>query len=245
MPEFRDVPEPDPKKLTNGNGKHPGRNLKQDLEAVKKNHEKAMEGATGKLPPRIVEPRCHTCQSDYRDYIEREIIRGHSYLAIAKSIPDGPDRRSISKHHKEHMAITAAAYRAILEEEASLEGQNYDEGVRGAITNRGVLELMIRKGFDDVIDNNTMVEPKDLIQIIKLKSEKDANHAQIQVETYKRQVDLFKQAILEVVPPDMQARIVAKVKKLRQLEEDVFAHEKLLAAKTVESSAVDITDEPS
>src|SRR4051812_44794260 len=99
MPEFRDVPEPDPKKLTNGNGKHPGRNLKQDLEAVKKNHEKAMEGATGKLPPRIVEPRCHTCQSDYRDYIEREIIRGHSYLAIAKSIPDGPDRRSISKHH--------------------------------------------------------------------------------------------------------------------------------------------------
>lgn len=239
-PEFRDLPEPEPKKLTNGNGngKHPGRNLKQDLEAIKKNHEKAAEGATGQLPPRIVEPRCHTCQSPYRDYIENMLVRGHSYLSIANSIPEGPDRRSISTHHKEHMAITAAAYRAILEEESSLEGQNYDTGVRGAITNRGVLELMIRKGFEDIMDDNTMVEPRDLIQIIKLKQEMDANHAQVQIETYKRQVDLFKQAILEVVPPDIQAQIVARVKRLRQREEDAFAHEKLLT-ETVESTAVE------
>jgi hypothetical protein len=137
------------------------------------------------------------------------------------------------------MAITAAAYRAILEEEASLEGQNYEEGVRGAITNRGVLELMIRKGFDDIMDDNTMVEPKDLIQIIKLKQEMDANHVQVQVETYKRQVEIFKQAILEIVPPDMQSQIVARVKKIRQREEDLIAHEKLLT-QTVESSAEEI-----
>jgi hypothetical protein len=137
------------------------------------------------------------------------------------------------------MAITAAAYRAILEEEASLEGQNFEEGVRGAITNRGVLELMIRKGFDDIMDDNTMVEPKDLIQIIKLKQEMDANHVQVQVETYKRQVEIFKQAILEIVPPDMQSQIVARVKKIRQREEDLIAHEKLLT-QTVESSAEEI-----
>lgn len=241
MPEFRDVPEPDPKKLTNGNGNgHAKRNIKPDLESIKKNHEKAIENATGKLPPRIVESRCHTCNSEFRDYIERELIRGHSYLAISRSLGGTPDRRSISTHHKEHMAITAAAYRAILEEEASLEGQNYEDGVRGAITNRGVLELMIRKGFDDIMDDNTMVEPKDLIQIIKLKQEMDAQYVTVQVETYKRQVDLFKQAILEVVPPDMQARIVAKVKKLRQLEEDMFAHERLLT-ETVEGTAEDVT----
>lgn len=242
MPEFRDIPEPDPKKLNgNGNGKHPGRNLKKDLDSIKKNHEKAAEGATGQLPPRIVEPRCHTCQSPYRDYIERELVRGHSYLSISNSIPEGPDRRSISKHHKEHMAITSAAYRAILEEESSLEGQNYETGVRGAITARGVLEIMIRKGFDDILDDNTMVEPRDLIQIIKLKQEMDANYAQVQVETYQRQVDLFKQAILEVVPPEMQAQIVARVKRLRQREEDAFAHEKLLT-QTVEATAVDIDE---
>lgn len=239
MPEFRDLPEPDPKKLTNGS--YPGRSLKKDMESVKKNHEKAIEKATaqGKLPERIVEARCHTCQSEFRDYIERELIRGHSYLAISKSLGGAPDRRSISTHHKEHMAITAAAYRAILEEEASLEGQNFEEGVRGAITNRGVLELMIRKGFDDIMDDNTMVEPKDLIQIIKLKQEMDANYVQVQVETYKRQVEIFKQAILEVVPPDMQSQIVARVKRIRQREEDEFAHEKLLV-ETVESSAEEI-----
>lgn len=238
MPEFRDIPEPDPKKM-NGNGKHPNRNLKQDLESIKKNHEKAAEEATGKLPPRIVESRCHTCMSPYRDYIERELIRGHSYLAIANSIPDGPDRRSISTHHKEHMAITAAAYRAILEEESSLEGQNYETGVRGAITARGVLELMIRKGFDDIMDDNTMVEPRDLIQIIKLKQEMDANYVQVQIETMSRQVELFKQAILEVVPPAIQGQIVARVKKLRQSEQDAVVHENLLT-QAVESSAEEI-----
>jgi len=240
MPEFKDLPEPDPKKFNgNGNDRYPDRNLNKDLNSIKKNHEKAAAGATGKLPPRIVEPRCHTCQSPYRDYIERELIRGHSYLAIANSIPDGPDRRSISTHHKEHMAITAAAYRAILEEESSLEGQNYETGVRGAITARGVLELMIRKGFDDIMDDNTMVEPRDLIQIIKLKQEMDANYAQVQVETMKRQVELFKQAILEVVPPAIQGQIVARVKKLRQREEDTFVHEKLLT-ETVEATAEEI-----
>jgi len=237
MPEFREQPEPDPPKL-NGNGRHPGRNIKKDLEAVAKTHEKAVEKATKGLPPRIIESRCHTCNSEFRDYIERELVRGHSYLAISKSLGGTPDRRSISTHHKEHMAITAAAFRAILEEEASLEGQNFEEGVRGAITSRGVLEILIRKGFDDVLADNTMVEPKDLIQIIKLKAEMDATYAEVQIETYKRQVDLFKQAILDVVPPDMQGQIVARVKKLRNLEEDSFAHEKLL----VENTAAEVID---
>src|SRR3954463_11875274 len=152
MPEFREQPDPDPPKL-NGNGRHPGRNIKKDLEVVKKTHEKAIEGITGKggLPPRIVESRCHTCNSEFRDYIEKELIRGHSYQAISKSLGGTPDRRSISTHYKDHMAITSAAIRAILEEEASLEGQNFDEGARGAITSRGVLEILIRKGFDDVL----------------------------------------------------------------------------------------------
>lgn len=240
MPEFRDIPEPEPPKK-NGNKQHPSnRPLKKDLEAIKKNHQKAIEAAGSKLPERIVEPRCHTCNSEFRDYIERELIRGHSYLAISRSLGGTPDRRSISTHHKDHMAINAAAYRAILEEEASLEGQNFETGVRGAITNRGVLELMIRKGFDDIMDDNTMVEPRDLIQIIKLKAELDGNAAQVQIETMKRQVELFKQAILEVVPPEIQAQIVSRVKRLRQREEDMIAHEKLLE-QAVESSAEDIT----
>jgi hypothetical protein len=239
MPEFKELPEPDPKKLSNGNGKHPGQNIKKDLEAVKKNHEKAIQKASGKLPERIVEARCHTCQSEYRDYIERELIRGHSYLAISKSLGGTPDRRSISTHHKEHMALTAAAYRAILEEEASLEGQNFEEGVRGAITARGVLELMIRKGFDDIMDDNTMVEPRDLIQIIKLKDDMDSQYATVQIETYKRQVELIKQAILEVVPPEMQSQIVARIKRLRIMEEDRVEHEKLLVENVADAEVIE------
>jgi hypothetical protein len=85
-----------------------------------------------------------------------------------------------------------------------------------------------------------MVEPRDLIQIIKLKAEMDERHVEVQIETYKRQVELFKQAILEVVPPDMQSQIVARVKRLRQREEDLVAHEKLLETQVVEGSAEDL-----
>src|ERR1035441_6301076 len=38
-------------------------------------------------PPVIFEPRCHVCSSDYREFIEESLIKGHSYSRIARQIP--------------------------------------------------------------------------------------------------------------------------------------------------------------
>lgn len=55
------------------------------------------------------EPRCNTCTSPDRWFIERLAARGYPYNWIAKRVPpDGRgrkvDRRSISNHHRKHMS---------------------------------------------------------------------------------------------------------------------------------------------
>lgn len=229
-------------KFSNGNGKpdfEPGKG--SDLERIQKQHEKAIVKAQTLLPEKIVEQRCHACMSPYRDYIEAQLVNGHGYVAIARSIPDGTvDRRSISNHAKEHMAINDAAFRAVLEEEATLEQQNYEEGVRGALTHRGMIEILMRKGFDDVLTDVNTVEPKDLIQLVKLKTEMDEKYAATQVEEYKRQVTIFTDAIRNVVPPAMQAEIVQEIQRLRNREEDLVPYEKALQPpELVEGTVVD------
>lgn len=212
------------------------------LQKIVANHEKAITKALDVkgAPPRIVESRCHVCQSPYRDHIERQLVRGHSYLAISNSLPedDAVERRSISKHHKRHMSITDSAVRAILEEEASLEGQNFEEGVRGAITNRGVLEIAMRRGFEDIINDVTMVEPRDLIQIIKLKMEMDENSAAVQVEEYKRQVSIFMEAIQNVIPTDIQSQLSDEIVRLRKRQGDSYEYEAVLKPQ-IEAEVVD------
>ena len=157
-----------------------------------------------KAPPVISEPRCQVCQHSYRAFIEAQLVKGQSYSAIARHVPldDGRSkdafRRSIGYHYKHHMALEDAAMRAILEDEAKALGQNYEEGVRGAITDRGVLEIAIRKSYQDIQAGTAIVEPKDLIQMIKLKREMDSNTSMAQVEGYKSQMAIFITAIKDV-----------------------------------------------
>jgi hypothetical protein len=150
-------------------------------------------------PPAIVKPRCHVCQSPHRLWIERMLVKGMAYKAISDQIPDGPDRRSISRHYKEDMALDQQAIRALLEEEADLLGQNYEEGVRGAITLRGMLDVLIRKGYEDAISGITTVEIKDISQMMKLYKEMNADTGNTAVEEARTAIEIFKGAIQNVL----------------------------------------------
>jgi hypothetical protein len=152
-----------------------------------------------KLPPIISESRCHTCQSEYRVYIEREILKGTSYRAIGDSLPIKIDRRGIAKHYKEHMRVEQAAIRAVLEDEAQLLSQNVEEGVRGAFTLRGALDVLIRKAYQDALEGVTTVEPKDLIQMIKLYNDMNVEVGGTAVEEAKTSIRIFVEAIQNVL----------------------------------------------
>jgi hypothetical protein len=202
-------------------------------------------------PPRVFEPRCHVCSSDYRDFVEESLVKGHSYERIAKRIPADKDekkidRRSISNHFREHMDLQRTAIREELEEEAKALQQNVESGALGAKTDRGILKVLVAKGFDDVIKGVSTVEPKDLIQIIKLLNELNNNASTSRAEETEISLRIFVRAIQDVCDQETIAAIVAKAEKLRQMDDVEFEvrgvmipEPKMIEAEVVESAIIE------
>lgn len=191
-------------------------------------------------PERIVEKRCHVCTHPYRDFIETMLVRGSSYLGIEQRVTPHVDRRSISNHYKNHMDLQDAALRYILEQEAKLQGQNFEEGVQDLVTKRGGLEVMFRKGLEDVQSGVTTVEPRDLVQIVKVLSDMDSEAHQAGLDEVRGQMQLFIQAIKDVCDRDVQAKIAARVKKLRSREGIPSAMENMMLPQPVDAEVVEV-----
>lgn len=184
-------------------------------------------------PPVIVEPRCHVCKSQYRDFIEQSLIKGHSYERIAKQIPPDDtgrriDRRSISLHYKEHMDLQRAAIREELEEEAKALQQNVEQGSAGAKTDRGILKVLVAKGFDDVLSGVSTVEPRDLIQIIKLLNELNNDASSTRAEENEIALRTFVRAIENVCSPEQIKMIVFEAERIRNMDDVEFAMEGII-----------------
>lgn len=155
-------------------------------------------------PPVINERRCHVCQSPHRIWIERKLLDGMSYSAIARTLPpsaDGKefDYRQISNHSKKHMALDDAVTRAVLEEEADVLGQQWEQGVKGAFTMRGALEVLVRKAYKDAMMGVTTIEPRDIIQMMKLHNEMSTNTGSTAIEEAKTSIRIFMLAIQNVM----------------------------------------------
>ena len=131
----------------------------------------------------------------------------HPYERIAKKLPPDEnghkiDRRSIAHHAKEHMDLQRTAIREELEEEARAAGQNIETGAQGAKTDRGILKVLVAKGFDDVIRGISTVEPKDLIQMIKLLNELNSNASTARAEENEIALRTFVRAIENICEPE-------------------------------------------
>ena len=169
-------------------------------------------------PDRITEPRCNVCQHAFRDWIELMLVKGMAYKTISDRVTPPVGRQSLSTHHKKHMDLQDFAIRQLIESEAELQGRINEEGVADIVTKRAVLEVALRKGFDDVVNGITTVEPRDLIQIAKLLAEMDSHQYEVGLDELRSQVQLFIQAIKDVCDQDTQEAIGRRVKELRQRE---------------------------
>jgi hypothetical protein len=172
----------------------------------------------GMAPERVSVATCNTCQHPNRDWIEFLLIRGMAYKTIGDRVSPPVSRQSISTHHKKHMDLQDAALRAIIEDEARLQGIDHEQGVRDAITKRAVLEIALRKGLADMVDGVTTVEVKDLVQISKLLGEMDSQQTQVGLDELRAQMQLFIQAIKNVCDEDTRNAIANEVARLRKRE---------------------------
>jgi hypothetical protein len=176
-------------------------------------------------PERIYQSRCSVCNHPFRDWVELMLVRGMQYKTLADRVSPPLSRHAISNHHKEHMDLQDQAFRQIIETEAELQGTIHDEGVADLVTKRAVLEIAMRKGFEDILNDVTTVEPRDLIQISKVLADMDSHQYEVGLDELRSQVQLFIQAIKDVCDPETQGAIGLRVKELRKREGIIGAFE--------------------
>jgi hypothetical protein len=250
MPKFDNESEPKRISYSDANSGRRGSSAKQyaqDMERASQQEERAEveKYEQGIAPARIYEPRCNVCNHAFRDWVEVMLVKGMPYKTLADRVNPPLERRSLSNHHKKHMDLQDMAFRAMLEREAKLQGMDVEEGIEDILTKRGVLEVMLRKGYEDVLNGIVTVEPRDLIQLTKVLADMDTQQHSVGLDELRAQVQIFIQAIKDVCPPEIQDAIGKRVKQLRQREnvakpvEDIMKDPPESAGELVEASIVE------
>lgn len=186
-------------------------------------------------PPAINVPQCHVCQSEFREFIEEAVTEGAPYVRIEERT--GIDRRSIANHAQKHMDMARTAISDELMNEARALAKDVETG--GTITDRGILRVMASKGFKDIINGVTTVEPKDLIAIIKLLNELNSNSANTRAEENEIALRTFVRAIEVVCDQETIIKIVAEAERIKDLDEISFEMEGIIIRKETDEIPIE------
>lgn len=166
---------------------------------------------------RIVEKRCSICQHSQRNNIDRLLALSVNYSDIGRLF--GVDRRAASNHAKEHLGYEETAIRQIIEQEALASEENLELGVSLALRRRAALDIAINKVLDGLASGEILVEAKDLPKFVELREKLDKEHSGAAVETVIVQFNAFKQAVLELAPPDLKWNILERTKEILDAQE--------------------------
>ena len=121
-----------------------------------------------------LEPRCRICRNDsVRTKVNDLLATGASYAMVLRALGDDNatleqrDRvtiDSIRNHANRHFAVqqvARATYRETLERRARENAVDFIEGVASAITPLAVLETIMVKGYQTLVDDSTTVSYRD------------------------------------------------------------------------------------
>lgn len=143
------------------------------------------------------------------------LVGGMTYSAIERemefaSIP----RRSISSHADKHLKYDDAAIREVIEQEAVKAQRNFEEGKTRLVTKNAYLEVALQKAYDALLDNATVVEPKDAVKVIDMLTKLQDQSQAAAVDELRQQFNWFMQAVKEVVPKTSWETIVERTSEL-------------------------------
>ena len=156
--------------------------------------------------PRVTEPRCHVCQSEWRTEIERSIMLTHSYASIADKFESlgiqGITRKGIATHAKRHMTIEQEAVRKIVEDEARNWAENVEEHKGFLLGQKALLETGLMKAWEKMLSGDMDVAWKDVILILERIDRLEARREDAKGEAAYNELQMFMDAVKEVVPED-------------------------------------------
>lgn len=173
--------------------------------------EKKARAKSGGTPESLTKLRptsktCKVCQSQYRDQVEKLIVRGmpqSEVIAHMEQIGEKFNKNSMSNHVRKHMTMGDAVVRRVLEKQAEKHFENVEEVAETLLTNRAMLEIMRDKAFKAIISNDVSIEPETALRIIDKLEADDANTYQDRVDEMVMEMNILTRTMKQIVPESM------------------------------------------
>lgn len=169
---------------------------------------------------------CRICQTEGATKVTNQMLSsGFTYSDILSVLEPLNLRRPkgekitvnvIGHHARNHFPLEEAAnavYRKIIEKRAEEAERDFVNGVGGAVTALGFLEVVMQKGFENVVKEETVVSPDTAVRAAKelaaIEAQRDAEDTDIAEVMVK--MDRVIEAVREETDPNTWDRIVARI----------------------------------
>jgi hypothetical protein len=175
-----------------------------------------------------LEGKCRICRDpDSRRRVNIMLGHGMRPAEIVENLSDINDRRrknakigywSVFNHRKEHFRLQEHVKEAqlrVLERRAEEEGLALAEGVGSILTLRGYLEIIANKGFESLVNADSVgfttgLDAQRELEVLMRSDRVEAERAAI-----RRDVALIQQAIIDTLPEDMMRAVSHRLDVLR------------------------------
>lgn len=125
----------------------------------------------GRLYPMRREPRCNTCQSPYRQQVERAVLQGMSYRRIVESLPEdaGLTVYNVREHvARQHLPLDEFVKRAVIEERAQELGRDIESFQTTLADHITFARLGLQKAFERLVEGEVKPDLEDGIAFAQL-----------------------------------------------------------------------------
>jgi hypothetical protein len=172
-----------------------------------------------------LEPRCRVCRNDaLRPKVNDLLARGSSYALIVRALEDDNSKLdprdrvtvdSVRNHCSRHFPAQNAAqatYREILERRARENGLDFIEGVATALTPVAYFETVLEKAYESLVNSDTKVDVNTgMTAAARLQAYIDSHSEQADIAQIYVQQNRIIAAMLEFVPPEQHAAVIARI----------------------------------
>ena len=167
-----------------------------------------------------LEPRCHVCRNDeVRQQVNELLSSGASYAMTHRALGDdagGLTSDSIRRHAERHFPVQNAAratYREILERRAKENSVDFVNGVATAITPMALLETVMVRGYEKLVDPDTEVDVKTgMLAACRLQEMIDSHTDQHDWAQQLAEVGRIVEVVRTFIPPERWPEVQAALR---------------------------------
>lgn len=177
--------------------------------------------------------KCRVCRAplEIRNLIDSLLLAPETYAETLRRIApfqqkyglvDTKDEiyyDSIRLHQKNHLPFDKLAIRELAERKAREKGQDIVNGAQNLLNNELILELIVKRGWDALVEGSLSPDMNGLLNAIQLQSklEKEADSEVSQQEILTR-LNMVILAVKEVVSEDQLQQISDRIQEMQEVQ---------------------------